>query len=686
MYAEPLSTPSRAADIVGDAYAGATWQFFETGTSTPQAVYASPALAIALPNPLVADAGGLFPPAYFDPAKRYRGVCKDASGTVVLHDLDPINPGLCQALASADGAARIAYRRAMAGAVVRTLAERIAADPVDVADFGPVGTADDTAVFQAAYDAAAAAQRPLRLPSGWFHVSGLVFHDQVPVYGAGAAFTWFSPTADGQTVITIAESFASGIDRSTKWRVGDFSIDLSTNSNCVGLRTSKLVRTVIERVSVLGDDYPAFTRGNTAWRSEGDQYCAFREICLFYCTRGLVMTNDLSAGGGNNNHFDALVVNACQVNVMLFRTGNFPMGFNQFTNISLQSSGHCSLYLNGVTNCLFTMLTPEGDWSNQATLVAEGQTVKRGTVHADNRATARFIGYDHASNNALMRITADNNSSLEFCTSGGAAVNTEADATSSIRWDGRWGNGSVFRNTRVSLAAANQTKSVQAWHPASALVDSAFPNECALPVSVPMHQHFGATSKLVSDPQTGFARELAFLAQAGTFSTNTAWVRLAAADFAANDTMWGSLLLKSDRDTQIGFNFAQSSVSGTIDLKAGQWTRLLVSNFNYTGQVRYGSIALYPLAADQPVLRVAQPVGLRNPTGQQTRLLTEEHRFNPKDPLGMVLRLSAPPSTGSWTAGTAIHHAAPAAGTAPGWVCVASGTPGTWKAMAALAA
>jgi hypothetical protein len=48
--------------------------------------------------------------------------------------------------------------------------------------------------------------------------------------------------------------------------------------------------------------------------------------------------------------------------------------------------------------------------------------------------------------------------------------------------------------------------------------------------------------------------------------------------------------------------------------------------------------------------------------------------------------LTAPPTTFAWQAGASIHNWAPSAGGVPGWVCVTAGTPGTWKAMANLAA
>lgn len=43
------------------------------------------------------------------------------------------------------------------------------------------------------------------------------------------------------------------------------------------------------------------------------------------------------------------------------------------------------------------------------------------------------------------------------------------------------------------------------------------------------------------------------------------------------------------------------------------------------------------------------------------------------------------PTTGTWNRGDIAWNVQPSAGGTPGWMCVASGTPGTWKAMANLA-
>lgn len=47
---------------------------------------------------------------------------------------------------------------------------------------------------------------------------------------------------------------------------------------------------------------------------------------------------------------------------------------------------------------------------------------------------------------------------------------------------------------------------------------------------------------------------------------------------------------------------------------------------------------------------------------------------------------TAAPTTGAWNVGDQCANSAPAAGGPPGWVCTTAGTPGTWKAMANVAA
>lgn len=46
---------------------------------------------------------------------------------------------------------------------------------------------------------------------------------------------------------------------------------------------------------------------------------------------------------------------------------------------------------------------------------------------------------------------------------------------------------------------------------------------------------------------------------------------------------------------------------------------------------------------------------------------------------------TAAPTTGTWKRGDIVWNSAPSNGGAPGWMCTAAGTPGTWRAMANIA-
>lgn len=47
---------------------------------------------------------------------------------------------------------------------------------------------------------------------------------------------------------------------------------------------------------------------------------------------------------------------------------------------------------------------------------------------------------------------------------------------------------------------------------------------------------------------------------------------------------------------------------------------------------------------------------------------------------------TAAPTAGSWAQGDIVWNSAPSAGGTVGWICTASGSPGTWKAWGSIAA
>jgi hypothetical protein len=79
-------------DAVGRSEPGAQSFFYEAGTTTDKTVYANKALTIPLPQPVVADAAGIFPDIYLAPGS-YRWVIQDANG-VQIDDKDNQNETL----------------------------------------------------------------------------------------------------------------------------------------------------------------------------------------------------------------------------------------------------------------------------------------------------------------------------------------------------------------------------------------------------------------------------------------------------------------------------------------------------------------------------------------------------------------------------------------------------------------
>jgi hypothetical protein len=75
-----------------------------------------------------------------------------------------------------------------------------------------------------------------------------------------------------------------------------------------------------------------------------------------------------------------------------------------------------------------------------------------------------------------------------------------------------------------------------------------------------------------------------------------------------------------------------------------------------------------------------------NYSGNEGTIITSSALLKQTNGRNFVYYLNAPPVAGTFLLGDIVWNQTPAAGGTPGWVCVTSGTPGTWKAMANLAA
>lgn len=76
---------------LGAIGAGFKLSTFETGTTTPLATFSDTALTVANPNPTIADSAGRFVQMFFNDAKLYKAVLKDADDNTIW-TADPVDP------------------------------------------------------------------------------------------------------------------------------------------------------------------------------------------------------------------------------------------------------------------------------------------------------------------------------------------------------------------------------------------------------------------------------------------------------------------------------------------------------------------------------------------------------------------------------------------------------------------
>lgn len=76
-------------DSNGGPISGATWNFYDSGTTTPRAVYSDADYSASLGATVTASSSGRCVPIYLNDDYTYRAVLKDATG-VTIRDIDPV--------------------------------------------------------------------------------------------------------------------------------------------------------------------------------------------------------------------------------------------------------------------------------------------------------------------------------------------------------------------------------------------------------------------------------------------------------------------------------------------------------------------------------------------------------------------------------------------------------------------
>ena len=236
MAADLFTMPSLVLDTNADPYSGALAYFYATGTTTPQSVYTSAALSVAHANPVVADSAGKLPTIYMDPSLTYRCVIKNSTGSVTLHDIDPINTGLTSLLAANDGAELVTFKSTITGSKTRNMRAKVGETHVDALDFA---SPDDSAAAQtsglAAMFANAAAGANIHFPNeGTYKTnSRITVAKQFNIHGNGSQIWGQEGDANKATLEIAVSSPSNGngdVRRMLIDRLDVISVDVSTGA------------------------------------------------------------------------------------------------------------------------------------------------------------------------------------------------------------------------------------------------------------------------------------------------------------------------------------------------------------------------------------------------------------------------------------------------------------------------
>jgi hypothetical protein len=152
--------------------AGAKLSFFKTGTTIPHPVYADPARTAVLPNPVIADTEGRFPPIYPDPAAVYRARLTDSNDAQQWQE---------------DGLWLQLFPRTKAESDAGLALLNFAYAPGDVRRYGATGdpAVDDSHAFYLA----GLSGHDVYVPEGAWNASIDVRRNNYALYGAGKSRT-----------------------------------------------------------------------------------------------------------------------------------------------------------------------------------------------------------------------------------------------------------------------------------------------------------------------------------------------------------------------------------------------------------------------------------------------------------------------------------------------------------------
>ena len=587
-------------------------------------------------------------------------------------------------LAAADG---ITFVQSGTAPISRTMQAKGRETASAKDDIGETYGADDTTAFQQRItDEASSTGREILVNAGTLITTGVTL--------PGTSAQQVSLRGDPQTKIkakagaSVVVQVNDDITRTGFREIKSLKIDGADIASVTGIKVGTTTSAALQ-VYLRSIDVRDCATGIDLYSSM-ENSCT--DVVCYSNTIGMKFRQDATNGGGNANRFDGLRLQENTIGLVIDADSALPMGNNQFNQPLVQSNTLCGIAMIGVDEGMqFNAGHFEANASAGTTLVVDGNTIEKSVLFMDDSiATFSESTFSEASANPCIILRTGSRLILRNSGGYGLASGTFIDGSlaESVEFYGycvlagkikvnvdRWPDSYLASSTQWSgtgIAIVKETNTL--------------PNTFATNPYAPLLQNAaGATINAdVGDSQMGIVSNVTYLASAGSTSANRVVIDAFLSSITSGDTWVVSFLAKASAACNMTFAVTDGTYADHVTALDTKWRRIVIA-FR-AGTTNTPLLYCYPNDSVGATVSFSHLHSLRIASGgdmSQAYAMVREGLFNNNQ---YEFVYSAAPTVGTWKVGDRVWNTAPAAAGTPGWVCTTAGTPGTWKAMAVLAA
>ena len=562
----------------------------------------------------------------------------------------------------------------------------ITGSPANVMDYGAKGdgTTDDTTAIQAALDSGAAW---VFFPDASYLCGGLIVPIGVQkIYGPGQLLANANNVVVMQVVadtsrVKIKAIEGLRISGNSKTDVTGLKLGSTTNNPSAGAQEAVLylaVRDVRVGLCATGID------------SRVSMEHDFDNVVLISNTVGLKLYSDSVNGGGNANTFTAVRFQSNSVGAMLVSNSNYPMENNLFLGCLFQANSVCGLFAQGysangaIAGVSLTGFYVESNGLGGSPVVIDSITVKvadfyfvQSTVVLENADIASslspFVLAETNSKVAVTNLTGYGNpSGLVYSPDSTSLINEYGFGVGvGTKYIETYGS---ISNAGVGAVVGSPKMNLGFYRNDSTMANPAIPT---------LNNTTGATGTSIDkNANLGLMASIQFAASVGSTASNRNYWNCG--NGTAGQYFVFSVIALASVNTTIRFYTLQTAIYKSLDVAfVANVPRRIVVTGTLLGTQGL-QVYTYPTDTVGATLSfkafeyvVDSSLAVINDAYQSGNCGVKTLNYE---------QLSAIPTTGTWARNEIVWNSAASASNPPGWICVASGTPGTWKAMANLAA